>query len=79
MENQNNPWGIGNDKRADWAQDLNVKVFDKNANDIEYLLFVGCASSTDEKAIKSLKKFIRFTKQCKYIFCYFRDERKLLW
>jgi Fe-S oxidoreductase len=58
MENQNNPWGIGNDKRADWAQDLDVKVFDKNTNDIEYLLFVGCASSTDEKAIKSLKKFI---------------------
>jgi Fe-S oxidoreductase len=58
MENQNNPWGIGNDKRADWAEDLDVKIFDKNTKDIEYLLFVGCASSTDEKAIKSLKKFI---------------------
>jgi Fe-S oxidoreductase len=58
MQNQNNPWGIGNDKRADWAQGLDVTVFDKNTKDIEYLLFVGCASSTDEKAIKSLKKFI---------------------
>jgi len=58
MQNQNNPWGIGNDKRADWAEGLNIKVFDKNSSNIEYLLFVGCASSTDEKAIKSLKKFI---------------------
>jgi len=59
MENQNNPWGIGNDKRADWANDLNVPLLSEKNTDIEYLLFVGCASSTDEKAIKSLKKFVQ--------------------
>jgi Fe-S oxidoreductase len=69
LENQNNPWGLGNDKRVDWMQGLNVNIInDKNQDDIEYLLFVGCASSTDEKAIRTLKKFVTLLNKAKISF-----------
>jgi len=69
MENQSNPWGIGQDKRIDWCKDLDINILahDKSPS-IKYLLFVGCASSTDEKAIKSLKKFIIILKLAKIEF-----------
>merc|ERR1712230_147406 len=67
MEHQNNPWGVGNDKRIDWAHDLDIKIYNKNEA-IEYLLFIGCASSTDESAIKSIKKFIGILNKSKVSF-----------
>ncbi len=51
MERQGNPWGIGADKRADWAQGLNVPLLAENP-EAEYLLFVGCAGSFDDRAQK---------------------------
>jgi Fe-S oxidoreductase/nitrate reductase gamma subunit len=50
MENQGNPWGMNQAERADWAKDLNVEVVDPGSPfDHEYLYWVGCAGSFDDK------------------------------
>jgi Fe-S oxidoreductase len=51
MENQGNPWGMNQGERADWANDLaNVKVVDPGEPlQSEYLYWVGCAGSFDDK------------------------------
>ena len=50
MENQGNPWGMNQGERADWAKDLNVEVVDPGSPfDHEYLYWVGCAGSFDDK------------------------------
>lgn len=58
IENNSNPWGIGFSTRGDWAKDLNVKTLadDKNC---EYLYFVGCAGSFDERAKKVSRAFVK--------------------
>jgi Fe-S oxidoreductase len=52
MENQGNPWGMGQDERAAWASALPVEVpvvDGSSALDHEYLYWVGCAGSFDDK------------------------------
>ncbi len=51
METQGNPWGIGADKRADWAEGLDIPTLAENP-EAEYLFFVGCAGSFDDRAKK---------------------------
>jgi Fe-S oxidoreductase len=57
IENQGDPWGLGSSKRTDWlAQlDFEVPVFDGAIpDDVEYLYWVGCAGSLDERARKQV-------------------------
>ncbi|MEA1903499.1 MAG: heterodisulfide reductase-related iron-sulfur binding cluster [Actinomycetota bacterium] len=52
MENQSNPWGLSQQARADWKDELDfeVPVFGENGKDTaEYLWFVGCAGSFDDR------------------------------
>jgi len=51
MENSSNPWGMSQTERADWAKDLDgVRVIDgNNPLEAEYLYWVGCAGSFDDK------------------------------
>lgn len=50
LENSSNPWGMGQHTRADWAADLDVKVVgDSGSLDAEYLYWVGCAGSFDDR------------------------------
>lgn len=51
LETNSNPWGFGRDSRADWAGDLNVKLWDKD-HPTEYLYFVGCNGSFDNRGKK---------------------------
>ncbi|KPJ64297.1 MAG: hypothetical protein AMJ45_06130 [Syntrophobacter sp. DG_60] len=48
MQNQSNPWGIGAHMRGDWAKESGVQTIAENP-DVEYLYFVGCAGSFDER------------------------------
>ncbi len=49
MENNSNPWGIGQDCRTDWIEEgLEVKTVESNP-DFEYLLYLGCSNSFDER------------------------------
>jgi Fe-S oxidoreductase len=52
MENQSNPWGMSQQARADWTSELDfeVPVFGQNGKEsAEYLWFVGCAGSFDDR------------------------------
>jgi Fe-S oxidoreductase/nitrate reductase gamma subunit len=52
MENQSNPWGMSQQARADWTSELDfeVPIFGQNGKDsAEYLWFVGCAGSFDDR------------------------------
>jgi Fe-S oxidoreductase len=65
IENNYNPWGIGHDKRADWAADLGLKSWgsSEDAGKFEYLLWVGCAGSYDNRAQKTTKALVRILEQ----------------
>ncbi len=50
MENSSNPWGMSQSTRADWAKDLNIPIVDgTEVLQHEYLYWVGCAGSFDDK------------------------------
>jgi Fe-S oxidoreductase len=50
VERASNPWGKAQSERADWAADLDVKILEPGDPAPEYLYWVGCASSFDERA-----------------------------
>ena len=45
LETNSNPYGFGAHERANWAEGLDIKIGEK----AEYIYFVGCAASFDEK------------------------------
>ena len=50
MENQGNPWGMNQGERGDWADGLDVTIVDPgDPLTSEYLYWVGCAGSFDDK------------------------------
>jgi len=53
MENSSNPWAMSQSTRADWAKDLPIPVIDpaeaSEAFTHDYLYWVGCAGSFDDK------------------------------
>ena len=51
LERNGNPWGIGYDKRADWAEGLGIKTLAEDS-DVDYLFWVGCAGSFDDRTKK---------------------------
>ncbi len=58
MENNNNPWQIGSNKRFDWAEGLELKPLSEDPEH-EILFYVGCAGSFDDRAIKVTKAMVR--------------------
>lgn len=62
LENQGDPWGLGASKRTDWlaALDFEVPIIDGPIpDDIEYLYWVGCAGSLDERGRKQVESTAR--------------------
>ena len=57
IERNGNPWGIGYDKRADWAVGLDIKMMADDSN-VDYLLWVGCAGSFDDRSKKVSKSLV---------------------
>ena len=59
MENQGNPWGMGQAERADWAADFEgLEVLEGgDPMTAEYLYWVGCAGSFDDKNKKVSQAF----------------------
>ncbi|HXD65993.1 MAG TPA: (Fe-S)-binding protein [Solirubrobacteraceae bacterium] len=50
VERASNPWGKAQSERADWADGLGVRILEPGDTAPEYLYWVGCASSFDERA-----------------------------
>jgi Fe-S oxidoreductase len=55
MENQGNPWGMNQGERGDWAESLDgIEIVEAGGQfDHEYLYFVGCAGSFDDRNKKT--------------------------
>jgi Fe-S oxidoreductase len=51
LETSQNPWGVDQSQRADWAKGLGVRVLEAGQAP-EYLYWVGCAASFDDRAKK---------------------------
>ena len=56
LERNFNPWGIGYDQRANWAEGLNIPLMaetktetEDNSFEIDVLMWVGCAGSFDSR------------------------------
>src|SRR6266545_2725604 len=59
LENASNPWGMSQAQRGDWAKDLDVPVWQGNGQAPEYLYWVGCAGSFDDRARKISQAVVR--------------------
>src|SRR5436309_1070306 len=62
METQSNPWGIGAEKRFDWAAGMDVPTI-ADKPDAEYLYYVGCAGAFDDRNKKTTQAFARLLKK----------------
>jgi Fe-S oxidoreductase len=74
MENNSNPWGIGQDSRTDWIEDgLEVKTVETNP-DFEYLLYLGCSNSFDERNKHISNALIRILNEAGVNYAYLGTE-----
>jgi Fe-S oxidoreductase len=58
LERKGNPWGMAEDRRADWISELDfeVQVLDgRIPDDVEYLFWVGCAGALEDRAKRTTK------------------------
>ena len=63
IENNSNPWGIGFNKRAEWAEGLDVPVYANGSGaDAEYCFYVGCAGAFDERNKKIANAMVKILK-----------------
>jgi Fe-S oxidoreductase/nitrate reductase gamma subunit len=65
MENQSNPWGMSQGERADWAKDFpDVQIVSPGEPiTTEYLYWVGCAGSFDDKNKKVSQAMAKLMKR----------------
>ncbi|MFL5358040.1 (Fe-S)-binding protein [Archangium sp.] len=62
IERQGNPWGLGQDKRDEWAEDLALPTWGDGGT-YEYLFFVGCAGSYDDKQKKVSRALVKIMRE----------------
>jgi len=58
LENKSNPWGLPMGDRASWTKEAAVQTFEEKP-DAEYLLYLGCAGSYDDRSIKVAKALVK--------------------
>jgi Fe-S oxidoreductase len=75
LERNGNPWGIGYDKRADWAAGLDIKTMADDQN-VDYLLWVGCAGSFDDRSKKVTTSLVRILQKAGISFAILGIEEK---
>ncbi len=75
METNSNPWSIGFSERAGWAEGLDVKLI-KDHPDADYLLWVGCAGSFDERGKKIAKALVKILNKADIDFAILGTEEK---
>ncbi|MCP3950622.1 MAG: (Fe-S)-binding protein, partial [Desulfobacterales bacterium] len=75
LERNGNPWGIGYDKRADWAEGLDVKTMAEDS-EVDYLLWVGCAGSFDDRTKKVSTSLVKILQKAGISFAILGTEEK---
>lgn len=58
IEGQSNPWNLPQAERGDWCSDLDVKTMAEDS-DVEYLYYVGCAGSYDQRYINVSRALVK--------------------
>ena len=58
IEGQSNPWNLAHSERGDWCKDLEVTTMAEKS-DVEYLYYVGCAGSYDQRYIKVSRALVK--------------------
>jgi Fe-S oxidoreductase len=77
METQGNPWGMGSNRRAEWCADLDVPTvaaLKAEGKDFEYLFFVGCAGSYDDRQKKVSRALVKILREAKVSFAILGEE-----
>jgi Fe-S oxidoreductase len=74
FENNSNPWALGQDTRGDWAEkDVEVKTIESNP-EFEYLLYLGCSYSYDERNKKISNALIKLLNKAGVNYAYLGAE-----
>jgi Fe-S oxidoreductase len=77
METQGNPWGMGSNRRAEWCADLDIPVasnLGEAVKDHEYLFFVGCAGSFDDRQKRVSRALVKILRAANVSFCILAEE-----
>jgi Fe-S oxidoreductase len=75
LEVHSNPWGISNEQRADWAKGLDVTTMAEKS-DVDYLFWVGCAGSFDDRYKKVSQSIAKVMKNADVSFSILGTEEK---
>jgi Fe-S oxidoreductase len=73
METQGNPWGVDAGQRAAWAEGLDVPRMADHP-DAEYLFFVGCAGSFDDRNKRTTVALTKILKKAGVDFAILGEE-----
>ncbi|OIP36785.1 MAG: hypothetical protein AUK47_14555 [Deltaproteobacteria bacterium CG2_30_63_29] len=76
MEQAGNPWGMSNSKRADWASDMGIPHIKDLKTPPDYLFFVGCAGSFDDRQKKVTRAFAKIMQAANVSFAILGKEEK---
>jgi heterodisulfide reductase subunit C len=65
IENQGNPWGLAAEKRAEWAEGLDIPTMAEveKPDDLDVLYWVGCVGSFDDRNQRVSRAFAALMKQ----------------
>jgi Fe-S oxidoreductase len=75
FENLSNPWGMASNIRGDWFKDLGVQTAEENPH-FEYLFYVGCAGSFDDRSKKVTVALTRLLQKAGLNFVCLGDNEK---
>jgi Fe-S oxidoreductase/nitrate reductase gamma subunit len=67
MERQGNPWGMPPENRLNWAEGLEIREL-APGDEVDVLLYVGCAAAFDERNKKVVQAFVRLLRKAEVDF-----------
>ncbi|MBI4916617.1 MAG: (Fe-S)-binding protein [Acidobacteria bacterium] len=77
IETNSNPWNISAMDRAKWAEGLDVPTMaETDGKGIDYLLWVGCAASFDDRAKKIARATVALLRQAGVSFAILGEEEQ---
>lgn len=75
LETNSTPWAFSPDNRADWAKGLDVTTMAEKS-DVEYLFWVGCAGSYDERYKKVSESIVKILNKANISFSILGTEER---
>ncbi len=75
LETNGSPWAMDPSTRADWAKGLDVTTMAEKS-DVEYLFWVGCAGSYDERYKKVSRSIVKILKNADISFSILGSEEQ---